>query len=194
MKEKLKIYLSQLNILSSDEIEYSVTMFENVIIKKNDFFVSEKKLCNQIAFIFKGGVRSFSIAENGEDNTTCFKFENQFITSYESFISKKKSKKSIQAIEDCDLLVINRTNFLYLMEKFPSWISVQNFIIQQEFIEKENYLNYLKNTSAKDKYLHILNEKPEIAKRASVNHIASYLGITQRTLTRVKKGISFQTF
>lgn len=189
MNEELKIYLSQLNLLNENEIDYSISLFENVKLKKNDFFVSNGNVCNQIGFILKGCVRAFSTDENSEENITCFKFENQFITSYDSFISKKISEKSIQAIEDCDLLIINRTFFLHLVEKFPSWVSVQNLLTQQEFVEKENYLIHLKNKPAKEKYLYILNENPDIVKRVSVNYIASYLGITQRTLTRVKKEI-----
>lgn len=194
MNEKLKIYLAQLNFLNEKEIDYSVSLFENITLKKNDFFVSDKNICNQIGFILKGCVRAFSTDENGEENTTCFKFESQFITSYDSFISKKISKNSIQAIEDCDLLIINRTKFLHLVEQIPSWASVQNLLTQQEFIEKENYLIHLKNKPAKEKYLYILNENSEIVKRVSVNHIASYLGVTQRTLTRVKKEISSRAF
>lgn len=194
MNEKLKIYLSQLNFLNEQEIDYSVSLFENSVMKKNDFFVSEAKSCNHIGFILKGGVRAFSTDKNGEENTTCFKFENQFITSYDSFISKKISEKSIQAIEDCNLLVINRTEFLHLVEKFSTWKTVLNILTQQEFFEKEKYLIHLKNKPAKEKYMHLLKEYPEIVKRANISHIASYLGVTQRTLTRVKKEILRSAF
>lgn len=194
MNKKLQIYLSQLDLLNEREIDYSVSLFENATLKKNDFFISERKVCTQIGFILQGSVRAFSTDENGEENITCFKFENQFITSYDSFTSSQVSKISIQAIENCDLLTISYKNFQYLLEKIPSWISIQNLLTQQEFIEKENYHIHLKSKSAKDKYQYILTQYPEIVQRASVNHIASYLGITQRTLTRVKREIAHLAF
>lgn len=194
MNKKLPIYLSQLNFLNEQEINYAIAFFENITIKKNEFFVSEKKNCSQIGFVLKGAFRAFSTDENGEENTTCFKFENQIVTSYESFVSNKISNISIQAIEDCDLLVISRTNFLHLVEKIPSWIAVQNLLTQQEFIEKEKYLVHFKNKPAKEKYQQLLTENPEIINRVPVNYIASYLGITQRTLTRVKKEILHPVF
>lgn len=194
MNKKLQKYLSQLDLLNEREIDYSVSLFENATLKKNDFFISERKVCTQIGFILQGSVRAFSTDENGEENITCFKFENQFITSYDSFTSSQVSKISIQAIENCDLLTISYKNFQYLLEKIPSWISIQNLLTQQEFIEKENYLIHLKSKSAKDKYQYILTQYPEIVQRASVNHIASYLGITQRTLTRVKREIAHLAF
>lgn len=119
MNKKLQKYLSQLDLLNEREIDYSVSLFENATLKKNDFFISERKVCTQIGFILQGSVRAFSTDENGEENITCFKFENQFITSYDSFTSSQVSKISIQAIENCDLLTISYKNFQYLLCKLP---------------------------------------------------------------------------
>ena len=192
MKQKLKEYLTNLCLLNEEEINYSLTFFEATQLKKEMFFITEDAICDKVAFIVKGGVRAFSTNSNGEENITCFKFENQFITSYESFTLQQLSKKSIQAIEDCNLLVINFNQVNHLLDAIPSWKLIIKSLIEQEFIDKENYLINFNNKSAKEKYLQILTHSPEIIKRVKVSHLASYLSITQRTLTRIKKEI-FQT-
>lgn len=189
MYEQLHKFLSQLQILDNQEVDYSVSLFEMGSLRKNDFFLSEKNVCDKIAFVSKGAVRAFSTLPNGGENITCFKFENQIITSFESFMLRKPSQKSIQALEDSSLMAISHRNFQHLLEKIPSWQSVINLLTKQEYIEKENYLINYNNKSAKGKYMQILTQSPEIIQRVKIEHLASYLGITQRTLTRVRKEI-----
>jgi CRP-like cAMP-binding protein len=187
MSQELNDYLNKFEILDQEEIDFSLSLFENTTLKKGDYFISEQTQCNQIGFIRKGGVRNFSVLSNGEENTSCFKFENQFMTSYESFMHQKPSKINIQAIEDCNLSVISYQRFHQLLNKIPAWKTILNLIMDQEFIEKENHLLNLNLKSAKEKYLFVLDNSPEVIKRVQINYLASYLGITQRTLTRVRK-------
>lgn len=193
MGQALHKYLLKLNLLNLEEIKYSISLFEKVDLIKGDYFVAEQSLCNQIGFIIKGAVRNFSIQADGEENTTCFKFEHQFITSYESFSQKKPSKISIQAIEDCVLLIINYNQFHELLEKIPAWKSILAIVMEQEYLEKEHHLRNLNNKSAKEKYLHVLAHSPEIIKRVQLGYIASYLGITHRTLSRIRKDAIYST-
>lgn len=189
-KQVLKEYISGCVILGEDELNFSVSLFEPQRLLKDDFFIRENYICDKVAFIVNGGVRAFNTNIAGEENVTCFKFENNFITSYESLINQHVSKKSIQAIEDCDLLVIKFQSLQKLLEKIPAWKIISQLITEQEFLEKENYLIHYKKKTAKEKYLHVLNHSSNIVKRVKVNHLASYLGITQRSLTRAKKELT----
>ncbi|ADR22016.1 cAMP-binding protein [Marivirga tractuosa] len=193
MSQVLHKYLSKFNVLSQEELDYSISLFELDRLKKGDFFVAEQSICNQIGFVIKGAVRNFAIQPDGEENTTCFKFEDQFITSYESFSQKKPSKISIQAIEDCELQVINYKQFHQLLKKNPAWQSILAWVMEQEYLEKEQHLRTLNNKSAKEKYLHTLTHSPEIIKRVQIGYIASYLGVTHRTLSRVRKDTIYTT-
>jgi CRP-like cAMP-binding protein len=189
MKESLEEYLSELNLLNKDEINDVLYFFEYSKLKKGDFFIRENKICDKISFIIKGGAKGFSSDSDGNENITCFKFENQFITSYESFVLKQTSKKSIQALEDCEVLTISYEDLNLLFAKISAFQIISKKLIEQEFIDKENYLFVFNNKSAKEKYSHLLMHAPSIAKRVSAKDISSYLGITQRTLTRAKKEI-----
>lgn len=184
---KLKLYFSKFNTLLLSEIDAISDSFELLKIKKNDLFVEENKVCDKIGFILSGGVKTFSTDVQGNENITCFKFEESFITSYESFVFKKASKKSIQAIEDCEILTITYERLNSLYTKIYAFQAISKILIEKEFIEKENYMISFNNKSAKEKYTHLLSHTPEIIRRVKVKDISSYLGVTQRTLTRTKK-------
>lgn len=194
MKQHLQKYLRGLNILSEDEINCSLSFFSEWILKKGDFFITENKVCDKVAFIVKGGTKAFSTNDKAEENITCFKFENEFITSFESFMLRQPSKKSIKAIEDCDLLVIRFAVMNELLETIASWKLISKMLIEQELIDKEHYLINHNNKFVKEKYLHILSQSPEIVKRVKVSDLASYLGVTQRSLTRIRKEIQTISF
>lgn len=191
MENNLSRYLAQFGFLSAQEVDYIADSFTHKTIRKNELLVKEGHICDQLAFIEAGAVRAFTSDDTGAEHTTCFSFENQFATVYDSFISRKKAQKNIQAIEDSSLFTINYQTFQHLSATLPSWIYLQEFFTRQAFAEKEYYHIHLKNKTAKDKYAHVLNEQPELVKRASVEQLASYLGMTPRTLTRVKREILY---
>lgn len=189
MNEKLKSYLSKMNLLSEDEINYSIDFFEYKKIKNGDFFIRENKVCNQIGFIINGGAKAFCTNSDGIENVTCFKFENQFITSYTDLISKQPSKKSIQAIEDSTVLSISYKDLTHLLSKISSWKLLSQLLVELDYADKESYLLNYNNKSAKEKYLYTLANSSYLIKRVTTRDLSSYLGITPRTLSRIKKEI-----
>lgn len=194
MKQKLKDYLLKLNALVSTEIDDSVSAFNYLHLKKGDYFVKENVVCNHLGFVLEGGLRAFSTDADGQENVICFSFEDKFITSYDSFLFRKPSKKSIQAIEDCKLLIVDFNELNQLFLRNPSWQIVSKVLTEKEFLEKESFLIQFNNKSAKEKYAMLLKSNPEIIRRVQVEYIASYLGITQRTLNRVKREIVTSEF
>ncbi|TKC08586.1 Crp/Fnr family transcriptional regulator [Pedobacter frigoris] len=189
MNEQLKSYLSKMNFLSEDEINYSIGFFEHKKIKNGDFFIRENRVCNQVGFIINGGTKAFSTNFDGIENVTCFKFENQFITSYTDLISRRSSKKSIQAIEDSTILSISYKDLTHLLSKISSWARIAQLLVEQDYAEKESYLLNYNSKSAKEKYLFVLASSSYLIKRVKTQDLSSYLGITQRTLSRIKKEI-----
>ncbi|MDE1207665.1 Crp/Fnr family transcriptional regulator [Tenacibaculum larymnensis] len=189
MRNSLENYLTESALLTPKEIRDSLSLFETKQLKKNDFFVRTGEVCNYIAFINKGAVKTFSSNTLGDETITCFKFENQFMTSYESFMARTLSHKNIQAIENCDLQLISYKNFKQLLERIPSWKTLISELLEQEYLEKERYLMHFNNQTAKAKYIQLLEANPKLISRTKVDDLASYLGVTQRTLTRVKKDI-----
>ena len=189
MINNFKTFVRKITSISDTEFKQTVIFFKEQTLQKGDFFVRQNNVCRQIAFINKGTLRTFYINDKAEEITSCFCTENSLTTSYKSFIVQKPSSLSIQALEDTELLVIDYEHFRKLYSASPAWQNVGRTIAEKEYMVMEQYAFVLNNETAKEKYLRLLKEQPQIIQKAAVNHIASYLGITTRTLSRIRSEI-----
>jgi len=188
--DKLKIYLQKLTPISDKEFENSKINFSEVHLQKGDFFVQQGKICKQIAFVNRGSLRTFYLNNKAEEITACFRTENSFLSSYKSFILQEPSLLSITALENTELIVIDYDKLQKLYKTSIAWQNIGRLLAEREYIIMEDYASVLNNETAKEKYLRLLNEQGEILKVANVEHIATYLGVTRRTLSRIRQEIS----
>jgi CRP-like cAMP-binding protein len=190
VRTNLKQLIRQITPISDIEFEDTILYFKEKTLKKGDFFVQQGKVCRQIAFINNGILRTFYLNEKAEETTSCFCTENNLTTSYKSFILQSPSTLSIQALEETELLVIDYDNLQKLYATSLAWQTIGRTVAEREFIVMEQYASVLNNETAKEKYLRLLKEQPQIIQKSPVNFISSYLGITTRTLSRIRKEIS----
>lgn len=188
--EKFKQFLKSIAPVTDKEFAEIISYFSEQPLKKGDFFVRQNEMCRHIAFIIKGTLRTYYINEKGEDITSCFCIENNLTTSYKSFILQQPSHLSIQAIEDTMLLVTDHDNVQNIYKLSPNCQMIGRAIAEQEYIVMEKYASILNNETAKEKYLRLLKEQPNVVKKANVEDIASYLGVTRRTLSRIRQKIA----
>lgn len=186
MNDVFENYLSSTGQLTAEEINFSTQFFKPIHLKKSDFFIREDEPCRYIGFIASGAVKAYAIDQEGKENITCFKFENEFATSFQEFVAQEKSRRSIRAIEDSIIYRISYPDYQHLLNQVPAWNGVIKLVMEQEYNQKERYLLNYNNRSAVDKYLHVLSNEPMLIKRTTTQDLASYLGITQRSLTRAK--------
>lgn len=179
-------YLSSTGGLSPDEVNFSSQFFKPVHLKKGDFFIHEDEICRYIGFIASGAVKAYATDQEGKENITCFKFEKEFITSFPEFVKQEKSRRSIRAIEDSIIYTISYPDYQHLLSQVTAWNGVIKLVMEKEYREKELYLLNYNNRSAVDKYRHVLSSEPMLVQRTATQDLASYLGITQRSLTRAK--------
>ncbi|MEN4762495.1 Crp/Fnr family transcriptional regulator [Chryseobacterium sp. C39-AII1] len=175
--------------LPAEEIDFSMQFFQQISLKKGDFFIQEDKHCFHVGFIASGAVKAYALDKDGKENITCFKFENEFASSFPEFVKQEKSKRSIKAIEDCVIYSINHSDYQLLLSKMPAWNVIIKSIMEWEYTQKELYLLNYNNKSTLDKYLHILSHEPMLIQRITTQDLASYLGVAQRSLTRIKSQI-----
>ena len=188
--EKLKRFLENIAPIRDNEFADAIVFFKKKNLRKGEFFVKKDNVCKHVAFILKGTLRTFYINNKAEETTSCFCTENNFTTSYKSFILQQPSNLSIQAIEETELLVIDYNNLQNLYMSSSVWLTIGRKVAEQEYIVIEKYASVLNNETAKEKYLRLLQEQPSVVKKAAVEDIASYLGITRRTLSRIRQEIS----
>jgi CRP-like cAMP-binding protein len=190
LTNNFKHFLRQITPISDKEFDETVIFFKEQTLRKGDFFVKEGKICRQIAFVNKGVLRTFYLNDKAEETTSCFCTENSLTTSYKSFILQQPSTLSIQALEETELLVIDYENLQKLYSTSIVWQNIGRAITEREYIVMEQYASVLNNETAKEKYLRLMKEQPTILKKANIEDIASYLGITRRTLSRIRQEIS----
>lgn len=179
-------YLVSIGGLKGDEINLSSHFFEPVLLKKGDFFIRENEVCRYIGFVAIGAVKAYGNDKEERENITCFKFENEFVTSFSEFISQENSTRNIKAIEDCVIYRISYSDYLYLLDKVPAWNKIIQSVLEQEYNQKQKYMLNYNNKTALEKYSYMLFNEPMLIKRVTTQDLASYLGITQRSLTRAK--------
>jgi len=185
-----KNYLKSISPITDEEFEKTSIMFRTLNLQKGEFFVQADKTCRQIGFILKGMMRIFYVNEKDDEITSCFCSTGSFTTSYKSFILQEPSSQSIQALEDTVLLVINYDDLQLLYTQHPVWQLIGRTVSEHEYILLEHYVSGLNSESAKAKYLRFMKEYPDVNKKVQVEYIASFLGITRRTLSRIRKELT----
>ncbi|AZQ63817.1 Crp/Fnr family transcriptional regulator [Flammeovirga pectinis] len=191
MKNNLEKVLKSFNMLSDDEIAKSLTYFEVKTIQKNDLLIEAGKVCDWIAFVNSGILRNYYTSSKEDEVTYCITFPNTFISAYSSFITNKKTFENIHAIVDSELLVIRKDDYQSLLNSSENWLNFSKYFSEQSYVLMENRLISLQMETAEKRYLDLMNNHPEYIQNISLKYLASYLGITQRHLSRLRKKISF---
>lgn len=187
--EKFFQFLKTIPGYSVDAIEMALPFIQVEILRKGEHFVEKDKTCRHFAFVANGILRSYSLYD-GVENTTCLCSDNTFATSTISFITQTPSNYSIQALEEVTLVLISYENLNFLYSKSPFWEKVGRVVAEREYIELQ--LSNWRNSPmpANEKYLTLLKENPGIVNRIPLHYIASYIGITPETLSRIRKKIA----
>lgn len=158
---------------------------KEISISKGDLLLESDSRCNDMYFVNKGLLRGYYL-EDGKEITNWFAQEGEFATCFYAFVAKKPSFETIEAIEDCVLTQISHTGMQSLYLKFPETERLGRIITENYYIKLEERLLSLQFKTAKERYQHFVLSKPSLLQRSSLGQIASYLGITQETLSRIR--------
>ncbi|PKQ68439.1 hypothetical protein BZG01_04285 [Labilibaculum manganireducens] len=175
-------------IVSDKEVEILTSVFQIITKKKNEYLVKEGSLSPNLYFIIKGYIRCFYI-DDGNEITTQIYSAKDFLTSFESFLNNQYSKEYIQCTSDCTLLSISKSDYDKLYKEVSNWAAFCKSVYEKYIVKISERANSLQNLSASDRYLRLLNTQPNIALNTAVKHLASYLGIKQQSLSRIRKDI-----
>ena len=146
-------------------------------------------VCNSMNFVCSGVLRIYSLSEKGTENTHFFLKENQFCCVLDSFVSQTPSISAIQAACDTEAIVLSRQAMMSVYATIPQLKTAIDQIIQKSLIEKIALRNQYLGEDATTRYTNFLIRQPEIAMRVSLGDVASYLGVTQQSLSRIRKNL-----
>ncbi|WP_338790413.1 Crp/Fnr family transcriptional regulator [Bernardetia sp. MNP-M8] len=187
----IKKYLQIFEVLSETEIDDFVKNTTPKKLNKSDFFIREGEICKEIAFIKSGTFRSFYTSNKGEEFTYCIMFPNNLMAAYSSLITGETTSENMQAITEAELLTIPKTKVDDLTQKSTNWLKVFKIIAEQQYIELEKRVFQLQKDNAVQRYRDLIEKQPQYIQQIPLQYLASYLGITQRHLSRIRKEIVF---
>ncbi len=174
---------------SAEEIELIITQFKEIEFNKNDFLIEKGKVAGYYFFLESGFLRSFTIDTEGNDITTKFFSKNDIVIDWNSYFLKKPCKESIQAVTNGKCWKISFSNFMKLFH-IEAFREVGRTRLITNYFELKNHSISVIADQAKDRYLNLLQEKPSIIQNVPLKHIATYLGITDTSLSRIRKEIT----
>lgn len=160
-------------------------LFVQVEAGRNDLLIEEGQICRRLYFIERGCVRGFYNID-GKDVSQWFGFENDFVTSVRSFVTRSASREYIQVVEDAVLWSVSRDQLDALLQRFPELEKLVRLIYEQYYIRLEERYTNAHFKSAGERYDDLLRHTPHILQRMPLGYIASYLGISAETLSRIR--------
>lgn len=186
MEELLVSYIKSVISVSDTEMGLILSFFKFKKLKKNERVLHHGEASQRTFFVIKGCLRIFYIDEQGVEATRYFAFENQFATALVSFITAKPSEELMQAVEPTEVFYITHENFYKLLALLPAWEKFYRIYLENAYVNNTNRLQSFFVQDALTKYRRLLEENPIIVQRLSNKLVASYLGISQATLSRLK--------
>ncbi|PRD47571.1 Crp/Fnr family transcriptional regulator [Sphingobacterium haloxyli] len=180
-------YINRYAIISEGDFSVFVDHFTEKKIRKKQLLLQEGTVCEHMAFIVKGSLRKYYIDEKGVDHTVDLYIENWWAGDRESFVKLTPSVYNIDAWQDCELLLISRENTLKLRNQCPAFNELLLKLDEHNTIATQRRITSSISATAKKRYEDFVDCHPYFIQRFPQHIIASYLGITKDTLSRVRK-------
>jgi len=175
--------------LTKEEEEAIVTAFKPYPLAKGEYFLREGEVNKYVGFINKGLVR-YWVYKNDEEATFEFTKEGEFIADYQSFTNGTPTVQNIQAIEDCELMVINYKDVQHIFNSTPNGNLLGRIIVEHRFDVMVNQLLSIYMHDHVERYRRFLDQYTDLAQRIPQYLIASYVGVQPQSLSRIRKRLS----
>lgn len=173
---------------SDEELTLVLEQFNKHEFSKNEYLIREGKTANYYFFVESGYIRSYAVDPEGNDITTKFFGKNDIVIDWHSFFLKQPCKEAIQAMTDCVVWKVFFDDFMKLFH-IESFREVGRTRLVNNYFELKRHTVSMITDQAKDRYLSLLEQKPGIVQNVPLKHIATYLGVTDTSLSRIRKNI-----
>jgi CRP-like cAMP-binding protein len=187
-KHFLTTIFNETNFVAED-LARILNSYERIEFAKNDYLISEGSTASFYYFLETGYARSYAIDLEGNDISTKFFSSTDIVIDWHSYFLKTKCRENIQAITPCIAWKISFENFMKLFN-IEAFRDVGRTKLINNYFELKNHSVSIIADPAKDRYLNLLSQKPEIVQNVPLKQIATYLGITDTSLSRIRKEIA----
>jgi len=186
MIEQFKTRIRNEIQISDENLNKIVACVRPETIKRNGFLLSQGQVCKKFYFLTTGCIRTYYIDKKGNEKTRLILFENSPFTVLTSFITQQPSMELCDALEDSEVLSMSHADFFRFVDEIPRWEHIYRKLLEITFIFQNQRIEDLVTLSAKERYNKLIKERPHYIQRLSNSMLASYLDMSQETLSRLK--------
>lgn len=175
--------------LSEKELSIAMSSFIPEKLQAKQYYLKEGEISDKIGFVKSGLLRAFFINDNADEITTEFYPSGSLIISFDSFNNQTPSKENIIAVDDSEILVITYQKQQQLYQRVPVWNQMCRDIADKKSEDSKNRAVQLQTLTAKERYQQFCKDYPEVIQKCPLRHVASFLGIDNATLSRIRRNI-----
>lgn len=173
--------------LTDEEFTDLISCFRIRQIRKKEFYLRAGEICRTRTYLNKGCTRHFVVDEHGHERILFFAFEDWWLGDLESFYSGNPGTNYIQALEDCEILVISKEDFLKLEERIPNLKQWYAYKVTRSASASLKRIEEIKTLTPEERYLNFLKKQPDLFQRVPLQYIAAFLNIEPQSLSRMRK-------
>lgn len=173
--------------LSTDDKEIFITHFKPKKLRKRQYFLQEGDVCKYTGFIVKGAAKTFTVDEKGNEHILKLSVENWWLADFESFYKLTPSQFNIEALEDLEILQISHGVVEEFIKPIPAFSEMQNVLSQNNTIAAQKRMQSAISQTGEERFMELIDDYPHFIQRFPQNLIASYLGLTPESLSRIRK-------
>ena len=175
--------------ITADEFNRVKRHFIPKKLRRKQFLLEQGDVCTRMAFVSKGALFSYGITEKGSANVVQFAFESWWMADLYSFFTQEPSKLAIEALEDCELLLLKADSLEPLLADVPAVDSYLRVLYQNAYVALQRRMEETIGQTAEQRYLRFMERDGHLLLRVPQHLVASYLGITPETLSRIRKQV-----
>ena len=191
MKEKIIKHFCDITPLTDEECDLISNSMVINEYRKGSVLIKEGQMAVDTYFILKGLIREYVLID-GEERTTNFFTEGQWVISLSNFDPQARATHNLECAEDSSLVVGNEREAQEMFKRFPRFETISRVIMEAHFAEQKKFLTSFITESPEQRYLNLLNRRPDIFQRVPQYQIASYIGVKPESLSRIRKRMTQQ--
>lgn len=185
MNEKIREIIDNITPFTEEEYKLIEPYFKMITLKKNEILLDEGQICNTFFIVESGLLRNY-YNNNGLDVNFSFTMENHFTTNFEAYVNREPSKIIIQAMEKSTVWEVNTRAYPKVPGSSSAFSTFIRRLALRTLMVNEEHHNMMRMHAPADRYQYIVDKKPELIQKIPLGHLASYLGITRETLSRIR--------
>jgi len=186
----LKKHINNRVPLTDEEFNICIKFFNSKKLKKHQFLLNEGEICRYIGFINSGCLRQYSIDNQGAEHIIQFAIEDWWVSDLHSFLSGFPATYNIDALQDSEVLLLDKSARDELLDACPKMERFFRLLIESNHVATNQRISDSLSASAEERYLKFIKTYPQLFEQVTQNQIASYLGITPQSLSRIRKELT----